>query len=112
MTSNEIFEILKKELTENDLQNLYANQVIRKPDAKGFFQIGKMWFIYGNQDERGNISFNGPFDDTSLVYAIAKLFCKSNLFQEYKFSEEYYKIFLNNHFSSIDEIKEKYPDLK
>ena len=111
MTKNEIIEILKTGLNLQELQQLYINQIVKRPDARGFIQLGDWWFIYGNQDERGNISFNGPFDDSSLIYAIAKIFCKSSLFQSYKFSEKYYKIFLHNHFSSIEEIKEKYPDL-
>ena len=111
MTSNEILEILKKDLDNKELKSLYANQIVKKPDAQGFIQIENMWFLYGNQDERGNITFNGPFDDSALIYAIAKIFCKSSLFKSYKFSEKYYNIFLHNHYSSIEEIKEKYPEL-
>lgn len=60
MTSNEIINILKTGLDENEIQNLYVNEIVREPGAKGFIRINNMWFIYGNQDERGNISFNGP----------------------------------------------------
>ena len=111
MISNEILEILKKGLDNKELKSLYANQIVKKTDAQGFIQIKNMWFLYGNQDERGNITFNGPFDDSALIYAIAKIFCKSSLFKSYKFSEKYYNIFLHNHSSSIEEIKEKYPEL-
>ena len=108
MTANEILEILSNGLDSKELKSLYANQIVKTPGAQGFIQIEKMWFIYGNQDEKGNITFNGPFDDSSLIYAIAKLFCKSSLFQSYKFSEKYYEIFLHNHYSSIEEIKENF----
>ena len=80
MTADEILEILSNGLDSKELKSLYANQIVKTPGAQGFIQIEKMWFIYGNQDEKGNITFNGPFDDSSLIYAIAKLFCKTSLF--------------------------------
>ena len=107
MTSNEILEILSNGLNSKEFKSLYVNQIVKAPGAQGFIQIENMWFLYGNQDEKGNIIFNGPFDDSALIYAIAKLFCKSSLFESYKFSEQYYNIFLHNHYSSLEEIKEK-----
>ena len=111
MTREELIEILKTGLDEQEIQDLNIGKLVKLPGAKGCIKLNNEWFVYGSQDERGNISFNGPFDDSALIYAIAKIFCKSNLFQLYKFSDKMYKIFLHNHFSSIEEIKEKYPEL-
>ena len=111
MTREELIEILKTGLDEQEIQDLNIGKLVKLPGAKGCIKLNNEWFVYGSQDERGNISFNGPFDDSALIYAIAKIFCKSDLFQLYKFSDKMYKIFLHNHFSSIEEIKEKYPEL-
>ena len=85
MTKNEIIEILKTGLNLQELQQLYINQIVKRPDARGFIQLGDWWFIYGNQDERGNISFNGPFDDSSLIYAIAGIVNNSAVLKHLKF---------------------------
>ena len=108
MTANEIVEILKTGLTAKELQSLHANQLIQRPGERGFIQIENMWFLYGNQDERGNISFNGPFDDSGLIYAIAHICDKTRLFKSYEWSNKELSIYLHNHFSSVEEIKEKY----
>lgn len=110
MTREELIEILKTGLDEQEIQDLNIGKLVKLPGAKGCIKLNNYWFVYGSQDERGNISFNGPFDDSALIYAIAKIFCKSDLFQLYKFSDKMYKIFLHKHFSSIEEIKEKYPE--
>ena len=76
MTREELIEILKTGLDEQEIQDLNIGKLVKLPGAKGCIKLNNEWFVYGSQDERGNISFNGPFDDSALIYAIAKIFCK------------------------------------
>lgn len=111
MTAFEIVDILRKGLTEQEINCLNIDKLVRVPGAQGFINVGNKWFTYNNQDERGNISFHGPFNDKSLIYAIAISFYKSDKFESYKFSEQEYQIFFHNHFSSIEEIRELKMDI-
>lgn len=111
MTREELIEILKTGLDEDELKREEIGKIIIGPDIHGCFQIKNMWFYYDGQDERGNIDFIGPFNDKAIIYAIAVKLYKTSLFSDYKFSEAEMDIFCDNHFSSIEEIKEKYPEL-
>ena len=73
MTSNELIEILKTGLDEQEIQDLNIGKLVKLPGAKGCIKLNNEWFVYGSQDERGNISFNGPFDDSALIYALENL---------------------------------------
>lgn len=111
MTREELIEILKTGLDEKEIQDLNIGKLVKLPGATGCIKLNNEWFVYGSQDERGNIDFIGPFNDKAIVYAIAVKFYKTSLFSDYKFSEAEMDIFCDNHFSSIEEIKEKYPEL-
>lgn len=110
MTNNQLIEILKLGLSEEELKKLVIGDVIRRPGIQGCFQLGKKWFLYDGQDELGNIDFIGPFNDKAIVYAIAIKFYKTSNFKKYEFLEEEMDVFCDNHFSSIEEIKEKYSE--
>ena len=105
MTKNDLVRILGQELDSKELQQLYIDELVREPGAKGCISVNGNWFIYGGQDERGNISFTGPFNDKAIIYAIAVTFSKSSLFQKYKFTEKELNIFCDNVFSSLEEIQ-------
>lgn len=61
MTKNDLVRILGQDLDSKELQQLYIDELVREPGAKGCINVNGNWFIYGGQDERGNISFTGPF---------------------------------------------------
>ena len=85
MTSNELIEILKLGLSEDELKREEIGKIIIGPDIHGCFQIKNKWFYYDGQDERGNIDFIGPFNDKAIVYAIAVKLYNTSLFSDYKF---------------------------
>jgi hypothetical protein len=105
MTKEELISILETGLEANEIQELYIDELVRQPGAKGCIKLNNNWFLYGKQDERGHISFTGPFNDKAIVYAIAVTFSKSSLFQKYKFTPKEMDIFCDNVFSSLDEIR-------
>lgn len=110
MTKNDLVRILGQDLDSKELQQLYIDELVREPGAKGCINVNGNWFIYGGQDERGNISFTGPFFENEIIYACSWLFKKEDLFEEYK-TDEFFPKYMHNHFSSIEEIKEKYPEV-
>ena len=105
MTKEELENILETGLEPNEIQYLNIDELVRKPGAKGCIKINEKQFLYGKQDERGNISFPGPFNDKAIIYAIAVTFSKSSLFQKYKFTGKEMDIFCDNVFSSLAEIQ-------
>ncbi len=105
MTKEELINILETGLEPNEIQELNIDELVREPGAKGCIKINDVWFLYRDQDERGNISFTGPFNDKAIVYAIAVTFSKSSLFQKYKFTEQEMDIFCKSVFSSLEEIR-------
>ena len=96
MTREELIEILKTGLDEQEIQDFNIGKLVKLPGAKGCIKLNNEWFVYGSQDERGNISFNGPFDDSALIYAIAKIFC-NNIYitSEGKSQYKLYKLIYN-----------------
>ena len=105
MDKDDLKSILETGLDKEEIHGLYIDELVREPGAKGCIKINDVWFLYGDQDERGNISFTGPFNDKAIVYAIAVTFSKSSLFQKYKFTEQEMDIFCESVFSSLEEIR-------
>lgn len=51
------------------------------------------------------------FFENEIIYACSWLLKKEDLFDEYK-TDDFFQKYMHNHFSSIEEIKEKYPELE
>ena len=106
---------------------LYANSFTAKSVNDSFFDIYN-WktgrssvlieygyepneYEYKKMDENCYLSLTGPFFENEIIYACSWLLKKEDLFDEYK-TDDFFQKYMHNHFSSIEEIKEKYPDLK
>ena len=110
MNAEDIKRIIESGLLENG-QNLNGEfsgfvfgEYKRVPNTQGTFQFMDKWFIY-ETDEKNLLDINGPFTAEEDIYAIATLMHASQYFEKYKFGEETFNIFIDNHFSSLEEIE-------
>ena len=74
------------------------------PNKRGVFQNKSAWFIYEN-DERNVKSISGPFSDSDIIFACAKILHQSKYFEKYRFSSEAKHIYIHSHYRSIKEIE-------
>lgn len=70
----------------------------------GIFKLKDKWFTY-TADERQNEWFNGPYTDCSIIYAFVLEEGIYDWFEDYKFNAKEKEIFVNNHFSSVIDLK-------
>lgn len=74
------------------------------PNKRGVFQIKSAWFIY-ESDERNIKSISGPFSDSDIIFACAKILHKSTFFEKYRFSSKAKHIYIHSHYRSLKEIE-------
>ena len=111
MTGEIIRKTLENKLNPKEMSDFYIGEIVYKPNACGCISINNSWFIYKKMDEYCYLSLSGPFFENEIIYACSWLLKKEELFEEYK-TEDFFQKYMHNHFSSIEEIKEKYPELQ
>lgn len=110
MTNEMIKNALEKKINATEMNDFYIDQIVYKQNACGCININNRWFIYKKMDEYCYLSLSGPFFENEIIYACSWLLKKEDLFEEYK-TDVFFQKYMHNHFSSIEEIKEKYPEL-
>lgn len=107
MSSEDVRRIIleKLNLVGEQIDDNFEFDYIDKPNAMGTLQIKDKWFIY-ESDEKNIKSFTGPFNEQDIVYACAKMLHKSKHFEEYRFSNEAKRIYINAHYKSLKEAEE------
>lgn len=110
MTNEMIKNALENKINATEMNDFYIDQIVYKQNACGCININNMWFIYKKMDEYCYLSLSGPFFENEIIYACSWLLKKEYLFEEYK-TDDFFQKYMHNHFSSIEEIKEKYPEL-
>lgn len=55
MTKNDLVRILGQDLDSKELQQLYIDELVREPGAKGCINVNGNWFIYGGQYNKPQI---------------------------------------------------------
>ena len=102
-------EMIRKELKTNsedhidDYEYFHVGEFIEKPNQCGCFKRNEKWYIY-EIDEKNYCTFIGPFSQKGVIYACTMILPISMNSKEYRFTEEEFNIYLNNHFHSFDEI--------
>ena len=107
MTTEKLKEVLESKIASDEMNDFYVGKIIYKPNACGCININDSWFIYKKMDENCYLSLTGPFFENEIIYACSWLLKKEDLFDEYK-TDDFFQKYMHNHFSSIEEIKEKY----
>ncbi len=108
MTTVDIENVIKNGLIQSDEKTdveFHFGEFVDAPNKKGVFQLKFKWYIY-ETDERNVKSITGPFADTDIIYACAKLMHISKYFEEYRFSKEAKNTYIHVHFRSIKETEE------
>lgn len=106
MTANDVRDIINSVLVENGempISDFSFGEFEDYPNKRGMFQIKSRWFIYRN-DEKNVKSISGPFCDSDIVFACAKMLHKSKYFEQYRFSNEAKEIYINTHYRSLEEV--------
>ena len=111
MTTEKLKEVLESKIASDEMNDFYVGKIIYKPNAYGCININDSWFIYKKMDENCYLSLTGLFFENEIIYACSWLLKKEDLFDEYK-TDDFFQKYMHNHYSSIEEIKEKYPELE
>ena len=85
-------------------ENFIIGEVVANPGMNGCVEVNGSWYIY-SFDDHADAVFTGPFNDKAIVYACAVRLRCSKLFQEYRFTNEEFSVYMSNHFYSLEEIK-------
>lgn len=91
--------------TIDDFSYINIGKFVRVPNQCGCFKREENWYIY-ETDEKNFCTFCGPFSSKGIIYACAMVLHISKNMKEYRFSEEEFNIYLNNHFHTFAEIDE------
>lgn len=107
MTVNDIKNTINSVLVGNGemvVSDFIFGKFDDSPNKRGVFQIKSAWFIYEN-DERNVKSISGPFNESDIIFACAKMLHKSKYFEKYRFSSEAKKIYIHSHYRSVKEVE-------
>lgn len=97
--------MLNENIDENmeEYKYFHIGNFVEVPNQCGCFKRKDNWYTYEN-DEKNFCTISGPFSLQGIIYACAMMLHISKKFKEYRFSEEEFNIYLNNHFHSFEEI--------
>lgn len=87
ITEDEIMEILRSKLYEEEMRGFYINKRIFSIDTCGVIEIKGGWFSWYTYD-RSYTVITGPFFDKDIIYEIAKRLHYEAYFAEYKYPHE------------------------
>ena len=107
MHSDTIKNIFEEKAQEKGIvipDSFHFGELIRSPGACGCVKRG--WFVY-QTDEHNALMITGPFSDRGIVFACAMTLHISRHFQEYRFSEEEWSVFIHGHYTSFEDIPVK-----
>lgn len=101
ISKKEINDILHSKLKIRE--DFTVGEFVRKPGMCGCVDIKGGWYLY-SVDDHNDCIFTGPFNDKAIIYACAVKLHSGKLFQEYRFTNEEFSVYMSNHFYSINDI--------
>ena len=103
---SKIRELISANLDNKEVfQCFHIGEFVQLPGHMGCFERQANWYWF-ESDEKNECMIIGPFNLKGIIYACAVRMNFSKRLKEYKFTQEEYQIFFNNHFHTFSEIDE------